>query len=114
MSKAKGREMNNRIRGLSLIQDWPHTTLVPQDFLSDPRVSAGAKVLFMLYCHHTPEKVPLEALAKELGCHKSTILRYEKILEREGWIAKKRGGRGKPRHITLFMRKRLKAGRTGG
>lgn len=83
-------------------------TQVPNVVLRDSSLSAGAKLCYALLLSYAWQKDSCfpgqEALAKDAGASRRSIVRFLKELEKSGYLEKKRRGLGKTNIYTLRSR----------
>ncbi|NLF76926.1 MAG: helix-turn-helix domain-containing protein [Chloroflexi bacterium] len=83
-------------------------TQVPNVVLRDTSLSPGAKLCYALLLSYAWQKDSCfpgqEALAKDAGTSRRSIVRFMKELEQSGYLEKKRRGLGKTNVYTLHSR----------
>lgn len=99
---------------LGIVTDF-HFAQIPDKLIRDPRIPVGARLLYGIYHSHSekkdfrteiPETNPYQiVIANELGCSITTIWRYDKVLELEGWIKVENRG-WQANKITLYSKPR--------
>jgi biotin operon repressor len=109
------KERNIILKGADALSTHGFTQ-VPNHVLKSAKVSPGAKLAYAMllsyawqndYCFPGQDR-----LAKDMGCGLRSVVRFIQELEKEGFIAIKRRGQGKPNLYELNLTATAKHGKS--